>query len=176
MSTLIGATPAPGFDDPLEMLLACHDRIRAQCATLDKLVAHLPVHGCDLQARQAAQAILRYFDSAGRHHHDDEEQDLFPRLRASNDTAAQALVTLLLDEHQVMDAAWQQLRPYLAALCEASAATLDAATAQHFIDVYDRHITLENAQLIPLAQRLLSAEQLETLGNNMAARRIHREK
>lgn len=176
MSTLIGATPAPGFDDPLEMLLACHGRIRAQCATLDKLAAHLPVHGCDLQARQAAQAILRYFDSAGRHHHDDEEQDLFPRLRASNDKAAQALVTRLLNEHQVMDTAWQRLRPYLAALSEATAATLDAATAQHFIDVYDRHITLENAQLIPLAQRLLSAEQLETLGNNMAARRIHREK
>lgn len=176
MSTLIGATPAPGFDDPLEMLLACHERIRAQCTTLEKLMLHLPAHGCDLQARQAAQAILRYFDTAGQHHHDDEEQDLFPQLRASNDSTALALVTRLLDEHQVMDAAWQQLRPYLAALSEATATTLDAVTARRFIDVYDRHITLENAQLIPLAQRLLSAEQLETLGNSMAARRIHREK
>ncbi len=176
MSTLIGAAPAPSFDDPLEMLLACHERIRAQCATLGKLVVHLPVHGYDIQARQAAQAILRYFDSAGRHHHDDEEQDLFPRLRASNDAEAQALVARLLDEHQGMDAAWQRLRPYLAALSETSAATLDAAAAQHFIDVYDRHITLENTQLIPLAKRLLSAEQLSTMGNNMAARRIHREK
>ena len=69
---------APTFDDPLEMLHACHGRILGQCDTLKKLTAYLPVHGCDQQARQAAQNILRFFDSAGHFHHQDEEENLFP--------------------------------------------------------------------------------------------------
>ncbi|MFA5825137.1 MAG: hemerythrin domain-containing protein [Gallionellaceae bacterium] len=172
MKNLIGGTPAPTFDDPLEMLLACHGRIQAQCATLNKLLAHLPQHGCDTQAQQAARAILRYFDTAGRHHHDDEEKDLFPLLCASPSSAAHALVARLLEEHKVMDAAWLQLRSCLTALEDGKSAALDTAAAEHFIGVYDRHIALENSQLLPLAKQLLTAAQLETLGRSMAARRM----
>lgn len=172
MKNLIGGTPAPTFDDPLEMLLACHGRIQAQCATLNKLLAHLPQHGCDTQAQQAARAILRYFDTAGRHHHDDEEKDLFPLLRASPSSAAHALVARLLDEHKAMDAAWQRLRAYLTGLADGNSAALDTEAAEHFIGVYDRHIALENTELLPLAKRLLTVEQLETLGKSMAARRM----
>lgn len=172
MGNLISATPAPSFDDPLEMLLACHGRIQAQCATLRKLLAHLPTHGCDTQAQQAARAILRYFDTAGPHHHNDEELDLFPLLLASADRPAQTLVARLLDEHRAMDAAWQHLRVYLDDLAGGKSAALDTATAEHFIGVYDRHIALENSQLLPLAKRLLTAGQLQTLGSNMAARRM----
>ena len=173
MSSLIGGTAAPSFDDPLEMLLACHGRIQAQCATLLKLSKHLPVHGCDTQAKQAAHAILRYFDTAGQHHHNDEEQDLFPRLLVSADIAARTLVARLLEEHKAMDTAWRQLRPYLADISNEKSAALDSAATEHFIGVYDRHIALENSQLIPLAKRLLTAEQLEALGRNMAARRMN---
>lgn len=172
MNNLIGGAPAPTFDDPLEMLLACHGRIQAQCATLNKLLAHLPKHGCDTQAQQAAHAILRYFDTAGRHHHDDEEKDLFPLLLASSSSAAQVLIARLLGEHQIMDAAWQHLRSYLTRLADGKSDTLDAAAAEHFIGVYDRHIALENSQLLPLAKQLLTAAQLETLGKSMATRRM----
>lgn len=172
MTILIGGAAAPTFDDPLEMLLACHGRIQAQCATLKKLLAYLPSHGCDTQAQQAARAILHYFDTAGRHHHDDEEKDLFPLLRASPSSAAQILVTDLLNEHQIMDAAWQRLRSSLTMIADGKPAELDIGTAEHFIDVYDRHIALENSQLLPLAKQLLTPGQLNTLSGNMAARRM----
>ncbi len=172
MNSLIGGAPAPSFDDPLEMLLACHGRIQAQCATLLKLLAHLPVYGCDTQAQQAARAILRYFDTAGRHHHDDEEKDLFPLLLATSSDETHALVACLLNEHKVMDAAWQHLRSYLTELANGKSAALDAGAAEHFIGAYDRHIALENSQLLPLANKLLTATQLETLGRSMAARRM----
>ncbi len=45
---------------------------------LQKLAAHLPVHGCDQQVQQAAQGILRYFDTAGQFHHQDEEEIYSP--------------------------------------------------------------------------------------------------
>jgi hemerythrin-like domain-containing protein len=173
MSSQIGGAAAPSFDDPLEMLRACHGRIQSQCGTLTKLLAHLPQHGCDTQAQQAARAILRYFDTAGRHHHDDEENDLFPLLLATASDEAHTLVARLLAEHQSMDAAWQRLRIDLCGLEAGTSAILDAAAAGHFIAVYDRHIALENSQLLPLAAKLLSATQLESLGKSMAARRMN---
>ena len=172
MISQIGGAAAPGFDDPLEMLRACHGRIQSQCSTLNKLLAHLPQHGCDTQAQQAARAILRYFDTAGRHHHDDEENDLLPLLLATSSGEAHALVARLLAEHKIMDAAWQQLRADLTRIADGTAASLDTTVTGQFIAAYDRHIAVENLQLLPLAATLLTTPQLETLGKRMAARRI----
>lgn len=171
MVTLPGSAAAPSFDDPLEMLRACHGRIQAQCTTLRKLQSHLQLHGCDVQAQQAAQAILRYFDTAGRYHHQDEERDLFPRLIATQHQVAASLIARLLHEHQGMESAWQNLRPLLLAITESHSTSLDANITQHFIDLYASHIETENGTLLPLAQTLLNDEQLHTIGQNMAARR-----
>lgn len=46
---------APGFDDPLGLLAACHGRIQAQCELLLRLQAHLGQFGSDIQASQAAR-------------------------------------------------------------------------------------------------------------------------
>ena len=171
MNSLLGGAAAPGFDDPLEMLHACHGRIEAQCDTLHRLLQHLDTNGNDDQAGQAARAILRYFDTAGQHHHQDEERDLFPLLRATHDQTAAALVARLLSEHQKMDAAWQRLHPLLVGLSEDGADKLDAEVVEHFISLYAQHIALENGSLLPLAGTLLNERQLRSLGDSMAARR-----
>ncbi|RFC32159.1 MAG: Hemerythrin-like domain-containing protein [Candidatus Nitrotoga sp. MKT] len=171
MSDLSGGTSIPSFDNPLEMLLACHGKIQSQCATLRKLPQHLSSHGCDAQAQQAAQAILRYFDTAGQNHHDDEEQDLFPCLLATPNVEVHELIARLLDEHKVLNAAWQQLRPLLLDIAEGRATELDIKSTEHFIIVHDHHISLENTQLLPQAASLLDHVQLEALGRSMAARR-----
>src|SRR5665811_554026 len=110
MISFTSSESAPSFDDPLEMLRACHGKILRQCDTLQKLAAHLTSRGCDTQVQQAAQGILRYFDTAGQFHHQDEEQDLFPALRASAGVDT-ALLERLLSEHIVMLSAWDALRP-----------------------------------------------------------------
>ena len=171
MSDLLDSAFVPSFDNPVEMLLACHGKIQSQCATLRKLLQHLSSHGCDAQAQQAAQAILRYFDTAGQNHHDDEEQDLFPYLIATQNAEVHELIAHLLDEHKVLNAAWQQLRPLLLSIAEGRAAELDIKSVEHFITVHDRHISLGNAQLLPQAAKLLDHMQLEALGRSMAARR-----
>jgi hemerythrin-like domain-containing protein len=171
MHSLIDAAAAPGFDDPLEMLLACHGRIEAQCDTLHRLVAHLTSHGKDAQAHQAARAILRYFDTAGRHHHEDEERDLFPQLLATRNQTACTLVARLLEEHQTIEAKWQKFRPHVSSIADNRSDRLDAQIAKRFISLYTQHIALENAELLPLACSLLNAKQLRLLGHSMAARR-----
>src|SRR4051794_27833306 len=110
MAQLIGGgAPAPDFDHPLELLAACHERIADRIDTLERLIAHLPEHGCDEQAQQAAANVIRYFDSAGEHHHEDEERDLFPAIeRASGENRdALTLIARLREDHTKMRALWQ---------------------------------------------------------------------
>jgi hemerythrin-like domain-containing protein len=171
MTDLIGKANAPGFDSPLDMLHACHERIMDQCATLQKLMQHLPMHGCDTQAQQAAQAIMRYFDTAGKHHHRDEEEDLFPLLRATGNADAADLIQRLLDDHQKMDAQWLNLRVQLQAIAEGKSDTLERMLVADFSLAYGRHIMLENTKLLPLSARLLNQQQLHDTGIKMAARR-----
>lgn len=171
MINLPGNAVAPTFATPLEMLRACHGRIMDQCGTLHKLLQHLATHGCDVQAQQAARAILRYFDTAGQYHHQDEELDLFPLLLASQNSETRELIGKLLRDHKEMEAAWQRLRQPLFDITQGHTTTLDASVVGNFSSVYERHIDLENAQLLPLSARLLSAGQIDDLGNKMAARR-----
>lgn len=174
---MIPFTPAeatPSFDHPLEMLHACHDKILRQCDTLEKLAAHLPGNGCDQQARQAAQGILRYFDSAGQFHHLDEEDDLFPALRlsaGSDQVQLESLLERLLSEHVVMLAAWNALRPVLLRLADGMDTPLAGMLAENFIGSYTAHIAVEERDLLPLAARLLHPQQTALIGKRMAERR-----
>lgn len=165
---------APSFDHPLEMLHACHGKIKRQLNTLQKLATHLPVHGCDQQVKQAAQGILRYFDTAGQFHHQDEEENLFPTLLAldvAEKAQVQALVDNLLAQHVVMFAAWDEVRAVLVKLAEAVNTPLPDALVEKLVASYTPHIAFEEAELLPLAARLLSPEQIMELGKSMAARR-----
>jgi hemerythrin-like domain-containing protein len=168
--------PAPGFDEPLEMLEACHGRIEAQLATLEKLVAHLERAGCDAQARQAADREMRYFDTAGINHHRDEDEDLFPVLRAAaaqkgSDVVAGKLYELEM-EHESMDAFYARLRRQLEALLiEGSEAKLDAGDVERFAWVYRKHMSVESEFVLPFARETLTEAQRARLGASMAARR-----
>jgi len=174
MSSLLPDT-APDFSQPIAVLKHCHGRIRKQLATLEKLLAHLPQHGADEQARQAAAAILRYFDKAAHLHHDDEEQDLIPMLRAvaQGDDAAtlQALAPTILQDHKDMDAMWQDLHEQLAAIAEGAGTALNPATVARFVASYTAHMEREESTMAPMAVRLFSAEQMARLGQSMQLRR-----
>ena len=170
MKTPIGQPAAPDFDHPIEMLTACHGRIEDQIETLDRLLPHIAAHGSDEQARQAAVNVMRYFDTAGEHHHEDEEVDLFPLLEARAKGAA-ALTQRLRADHAKMRALWQMLRVPLHAIAEGTSAQLDPTLIDEFARVYRDHITLEESELLPLAARVLDHTAVETLGAHMARRR-----
>jgi pyridoxamine 5'-phosphate oxidase len=167
--------PAPDFDQPVAVLKHCHGRIRKQLATLEKLLTHLPEHGADEQARQAAQAVLKYFDKAAHLHHDDEEQDLIPMLHAvaqGEDAATlQALAPTILQDHKDMDAMWQDLHEQLTAIADGSSTQLSASTVQRFSQRYLSHMEREESTMAPMAVRLFSAEQMAQLGQAMRQRR-----
>jgi len=178
-SSFHGFTAIAGSTEvPLEMLSACHGRVEQQCATLLRLKAHLPVHGCDEQARVAAANIIRYFDTAAKDHHADEEEDLFPLLLATaSRTDAPALTSLtnlingLLADHRALEQLWAQVRSSLMLISAGTSSSLSPQEVDDLIALYERHIEKEENELLPTAKRVLSEQDLTKVGTAMRKRR-----
>jgi len=169
------AAPAVGFEVPLEMLSACHHRVERQCATLRRLVDHLAAHGADADARAAATAVLRYFDTAAKDHHADEESDLFPALidsvAGSDAVCLRELIDALTADHRSLESHWQRLRPVLLGIAEGEPLPLMPTDVEALVTLYERHIAREESELLPMATRLLADETLQRIGQAMRERR-----
>ena len=166
-----------GFDDPLEMLLACHRRIERQLETLERLQAHLQAHGMDADASLAAQSVLRYFVKAAEDHHEDEEKDLFPllemRIPAGEEKARfNALREKLEAEHAAVREQWSRLRKPLEAIADGIQRPLPAADVQRFVSAYRAHIAVEEGALQELFDRWIDESDRGALGRSMRARRL----
>lgn len=166
---------APGLDEPLEMLHACHERMRAQLVTLTRLAQWLPGHGADEQARRAARSVMRYFDLAAVNHHLDEEQDLLPAMLEAvgqdERVRLQALVDRILAEHVELVASWAALRECLQRIADGDAATLGEDLVLHFAAAYEMHIRFEEADILPWAERLLGSDAVVRISHSMTDRR-----
>ncbi len=162
------------FEQPMAVLAGCHSRISARLDGLRGLSGDLAAQsGAD--AQQSASEILRYFDGAGRHHHEDEELDLLPRLRqaAAGDHARRVLAIAgnIEREHADMERQWMRLRDALEDLAHGAPRGPDPAAVGRFCSTYAIHMQLEEASLFPLASVLLTADDLVRLGRDMARRR-----
>lgn len=168
-------TPGAGFDQPFELLAACHERVQRSLDLLQRLQAHLAAHGADAQARDAARDVMRYFDIAAPLHHDDEERHVFPALLAADAARHGALLARLQDDHRRMAAAWPAARAALQAVADGSwsSAGADAAASawRQFADLYGPHIEAEEALAYPAVRLRLTADDVAAMGAEMAARR-----
>ena len=168
------ASPAAGFEQPFEMLEACHERVHRMLSLLARLRAHVAQHGAVSQAQQAARDVMRYFDQAAPHHHRDEELHVFPPLLAQGEPHVVAVVTRLQQDHVLMERHWQDARRVLAGLQEARLQSLGAAEAaplDAFAGLYDAHIRAEEEIAYPAAQTALDAPSLQAMGEEMMRRR-----
>jgi len=155
------------------MRAACHRRVERQCATLLRLAPHLAEHGADQQARKAAWAVMRYFDTAARDHH--EEEDLFPALfeavAGSDAVCIREMTRALIAEHRQLERNWTTLRRALVRVASGLADSLPLTELQAFVDLYERHIAFEEAELLSMVHRLLPESELDRVGRAMLDRR-----
>lgn len=171
-------TPAAGFDQPLELWSACHGRVQRMIALLQRLAEHLRKSGNDDDARTSATSIRRYFDEAAPRHHDDEEIDLFVRLRerlyqldAEQARKLAAAIATLESDHRDLSALWQSLRAPLTRIEAGGTELLDEATIAVFVSRYRAHMELEDTVIEPALKRLLKKSDLAAIGQAMAKRR-----
>jgi hemerythrin-like domain-containing protein len=166
--------PAAGYEQPFEMLEACHERVHRMLKLLARLREHLRGHGADQSARDAARDVMRYFDQAAPHHHCDEELHVFPALLAQGEPETVALVRRLQRDHVEMEARWQEARRVLAAIHAGELPALqqaDDAALDAFAGLYDGHIEAEEGIVYPAAVDLLDEPAQRAMGEEMMRRR-----
>lgn len=167
--------PAVGFEQPFEMLQACHERVQRTLRLLERLLEHVQAKGHDASSRSAASDVLRYFDIAAPHHHADEELHVFPVALAGGDARMRDAVAKLQADHVRMNALWGQLRLVLLAWCDAtpgpSISSADRELVEQFVRCYEEHIPLEETLVYPAASSALDADRLVSMGTEMASRR-----
>lgn len=156
------------FAEPIEMLYACHGKVRRFCSQISLLPGYMAEHGCNDTVLQAVGQISQYFNVAAPLHHQDEEDDFFPLL-LQYCPQAQEHIDELLRQHESLHEHWAAAEREFARLQADHAYRLDEAVLQRFCAGYDTHLALEE----PLFEmgRQIPQEALAAAGRNMAARR-----
>ena len=162
--------PAPDFSDPIGLILACHQRMLGHCELLERLAEHLKHSGADADAVKAAHKAHQYFSTAAQMHHDDEEQDIFPCVVSSSTDMAD-LVHRLRQDHDKIDAAWNDLGPMLAEPRNIGDAEQFAGLVERFCTLYREHIQREEDEFFDRVQHMLSNDDLVKIGKAMQERR-----
>lgn len=168
------SAPSAPPEGALELLARLQARTLQQCATLRRLAEYLAECGSDEQARRAAETVLRYFDTCPPQYFSDEEEDLYPALiesmAGSDAVCINELTSGLTQQHRRLETMWARLRKNLAAVVSEQAKTLDGAQVEAFAALYRSHIEREQAELLPMAERLLTDEALDQVWASMRLR------
>ncbi len=167
---VIGALDHGLLAKPLEFILADHLRQRNLCRLLDRL-AEEPLLDHDL-----AEALADHLAGDMAIHVLDEEEDLFPllRRRAKAEDEVERVLGLLSREHAEDDRAAETIAARLREAVAAKHRSLDEevrSALRGFAHRQRRHLAVENAIVMPLAEARLTVKDLQGLARRMAVRR-----
>lgn len=161
---------APEQERPLELLYACHEKVRRFTALAVRLVTHVEANGADSEAQEAAVSILRYFEQALPLHHLDEELDIFPALRGLKDPQLAHSIDEIDAEHVRLNTQWEAIAPWLHQIAVGAASGAAPPEVVEFATAYSAHAEREELEVLPAIVRLPEAA-INTIGARMRARR-----
>jgi len=176
------ATVAVSIRDPLQHLVACHERIEERLQTLERVSGRLRSDSEEKrqEAREALDKALEFLETMGTLHTQDEEQSVFPRLLANGRDEGPMLMELtsmLEGQHREKEAVFKKLLDHVAAFPPAPAppseqqASLFEGFVAQLAGLYRPHIMIENQRLIPLSTEYLHEPDLEQIREEMRNRR-----
>lgn len=177
MAIQIGAKPDSGFDDPIGMLVDCHRRIERFLHILCVVSQRAPGRALTGEETTAVQSALNYFRVGGQRHTLDEEESLFPRLRA--ESAAECFEELggLESDHLHANDLHQSVDTFYSAwiangeLSPENEQRLRSATEQ-LKHLYQEHIQVEEKVVFPRAAKILDSWTIATIGREFQVRRV----
>jgi hypothetical protein len=170
-------TPSPALPSAaLALHRSCQQRLRHQCASLRNLVRHLVDSGADdARVRGALAELGPAFEATLALHRADQETDLFPALlesmAGSDATCIRQMAQDLGAEHRALDTQWRRVRAALEAIVDGAKVEMPSTEVEALASLCERHTDFEDAELLPMADRLLSDPELARLVNAMAERR-----
>jgi hemerythrin-like domain-containing protein len=176
MPIQIGAKPDSGFDDPIGMLTDCHRRIEQFLKILATVAER--AHGRDLTGEEGAAvtAALQYFRTGGVRHTADEEEPLFPRLRAAHATDSLAKLENLESDHheaaELHETVEQLYNDWIAHGRIAADRESELRLAmERLTGLYSAHIEVEEKTVFPQAAQALDRAAIASIGQEFRARR-----
>ena len=179
MAVTIGKKLESDFSNPLGMLTDCHRRIERFLKVLVVLTSQ--EQGAELNEEQchALETALRYFRVAAPMHTLDEEDSLFPLMRAKPSPQQHEVIRQLRAleaDHKSADAMLQEVealgwRWLKEGTLSAEAVRRLSLILHNLQSIYAAHIHQEDNEVFPLAGKLLEPSEIQALGHEMAIRR-----
>ncbi len=167
MPVNIGGQPEHGYDQPLGLLSDCHRRIERFLGVLTRIADEAGGGILSEDQSRALAVALRYFREAAPRHTADEEESLFPRMRAAGNSEA---IADLEGDHLRAAALHAEVEEIFRQLSAEKVARLREALAE-LNGIYTGHIQVEDNFVFPLAGRTLDRETQLAIGREMASRR-----
>ncbi|HEY6490634.1 MAG: hemerythrin domain-containing protein [Terracidiphilus sp.] len=176
MGIQIGAKPDSGFDDPLGMLKDCHRRIENFLRVLCVVAERARGRKMAEEEAEAIEAALHYFRVGGERHTADEEESLFPRLRAQGVDAATGCCQELESDHERANALHAEAETlYRRWMADGTLGAADEArlskTTDELSRLYAAHIRVEEDVVFPHAAKVLDGAAVAQMGEEFRARR-----
>ncbi len=170
---LHSSVPTRKEESAVDMLLACHQRIR-HFVSVARKIAEAEDVPCD-QICDAAADVHRYFTVAFPLHEADETLSVEPRLDYEGDTRLANASREMLRQHFEINTLLRQLLPLWDALCREPEELPDFADrlrklSTEFETLWLSHLKLEEDSVIPAIHQLTS-EQREQILQEMRERR-----
>src|SRR5512138_178899 len=155
MAITIGRKPESDFNNPVGLLSDGHRRIERFLNLLVRVTRAAQGDALSAEQREALEAARVYFENAAPRHTLDEEESLFPRLRAaSNPQVREALSLLerLHDDHEKAEALHREVDALVKRwLVEGGLASEMvrrlAERLEQLSAIYQAHIAVEEAQV-----------------------------
>jgi iron-sulfur cluster repair protein YtfE (RIC family) len=173
MMQTIGRGPRQVNHDLVDLLLECHERIRAFGALARKLGEQSDFGSDDVV--EASLGVVRYFTQALPLHVQDEEQSILPRLKGK-----QPAVDAALAQMQAQHASHQRPLERVVAICGDLARRATGAPelgaelhglAQRLERELLEHLELEETVIFPAITLHLSADEQAAIVRELRARR-----
>lgn len=159
-------------DRPLDHLVACHGRIEERLATLERAGEVLETRR--EEALGAIDACFRYFETNGVRHTEDEEESTFPRMMPRLTPVERDQIERLERQHREADSLYGELKEaveQIRAGQDSGAITRYRDAVSRFSGLYREHIEWENRELMAMARRVLSGDDLGQISVEMRKRR-----
>lgn len=162
----------PASDEPAEMVLACHGRIRELTGVALALARTPDAPPADVAA--AATRLHRYFTEALPLHEADEESTIGPALRALDPSLATVL-DAMEREHAEVHATLAELLPLWETAARAPEAIAEIGArltvpSRRLAAAFDAHLALEEREIVPRLAEIASPER-RAMGRAMRDRR-----
>jgi hemerythrin-like domain-containing protein len=154
----------------IDLMVACHSRIRSFTRIAARL-AEPEISPVDRS--EAAASVHRYYSIGLPLHVLDEDVSLMPRLWAVADASLRKSIATMADQHSAIEELVSELLPRWREIKDTGARPSPdlAVPTSELQALWDVHLVLEEMEIFPAAQRLLSPSEITRIGEEMRERR-----